>query len=146
MVALAVRAESRSPEPPVATQQHEMNSPVPESAQAAAGAPTRPRAELVLAREGAERRYAMFEVRELSPGGAVLEGGLLLEMDEELTVDLVLDEDAPVRVHARVVGLLRELPAVAVRFPELGERDRTRVENRALTESPSNSDPGATNA
>jgi hypothetical protein len=115
-----------------------MNSPVPESAQAAAGAPalSRPRAELVLGRDGAERRYAMFEVRELSPGGAVLECGLLLEMDEELTMDLVLDEGAPVRVHARVVGLLRELPAVAVSFAGLGERERTRIETRAAIASP----------
>jgi hypothetical protein len=65
----------------------------------------------------------------------VLEGGLLLEMDEELTMELVLDEDTPVRVHARVVGLLRELPAVEVIFPELGERDRTRIENRTATAS-----------
>lgn len=110
-----------------------MNSPVPESAQAAASdaASTRPRAELVLGRDGGEHGYAMFEVRELSPGGAVLAGGLLLEMDEELTLDLVLDEDTPVRVRARVVGLLRELPAVAVSFAELGERERTRIENRA---------------
>jgi hypothetical protein len=114
-----------------------MKSPIPESTQAASGEPepaaSRPRAELVLAREGGERRYSMFEVRELSPGGAVLQGGLLLEMDEELTMDLVLDEGAPVRVHARVVGLQRELPAVEVIFPELGERDRTRIENRTAT-------------
>jgi hypothetical protein len=115
-----------------------MKSPIPESAQAASGEPaaSRPRAELVLAREGGERRYSMFEVRELSPGGAVLQGGLLLEMDEELTMDLVLDEGAPVRVRARVVGLQRELPAVEVIFPELGEGDRTRIENRTATASP----------
>jgi hypothetical protein len=114
-----------------------MKSPIPESAQAASGEPEpaapRPRAELVLAREGGERRYSMFEVRELSPGGAVLQGGLLLEMDDELTMDLVLDEGAPVRVQARVVGLQRELPAVEVIFPELGEGDRTRIENRTTT-------------
>ena len=74
-------------------------------------------------------------MRELSPAGAVLECGLLLEMDEELTMDLVLDEGAPVRVHARVVGLLRELPAVEVSFPELGEGDRTRIEHRTTTAS-----------
>jgi hypothetical protein len=140
MAALALRAESRPPGPPRRNQQHEMKSPFPESAQAAAGepepTPSRARAELVLGREGGERRYSMFEVRELSPGGAVLEGGLLLEMDEELTMDLVLDDGAPVRVQARVVGLQRELPGVEVIFPELGERDRTRIENRAATASP----------
>lgn len=107
-----------------------MKSPIPESAQAAPEAERRPRAELVLARAGEERRYAMFDVRELAPGRAVLEGGLLPEIDEELTLDLVLDRDAPVRVEARVVRLVREAAAVEVVFPELGERERTRIESR----------------
>jgi len=96
-------------------------------------APLRPamHAELVLAREGMERRYAMFAVRGLSPGGALLAGGLLLEMDEELTLDLVLDEAAPLRVCARVVGLHREVPGVEVAFAGLAEHDRKRIESRA---------------
>lgn len=89
------------------------------------------RADLVLAREGAERRYAMYAVRALSPGGALLAGGLLLEMDEELTLDLVLDEAAPLRVSARVVGLHREVPGVEVAFTGLAEHDRKRIESRA---------------
>jgi hypothetical protein len=114
-----------------------MKSPLPESAQGVSDtpepAPARPHAALVLAHEGGERRYAMFELRELSVRGAVLAGGLLLEMDEELTMELALDEGAPMRVQARVVGLLRDLPGVEVSFPELGEHDRKRIENRTAT-------------
>lgn len=115
-----------------------MNSQSPESASSGSGAPahdaTLPRevqAELVLAREGVERRYAMFAVRALSPRGALLAGGLLLEMDEELVMDLVLDEAAPLRVCARVVGVQREVPGVEVTFSGLAEHDRKRIESRA---------------
>jgi hypothetical protein len=116
-----------------------MKSPSPESIPSVSAVPDhdavlRPamRAELVLAREGAERRYAMFAVRALSPGGALLAGGLLLEMDEALTLDLVLDEAAPLRVCARVVGLHREVPGVEVAFSGLAEDDRNRIERKRI--------------
>lgn len=115
-----------------------MNSPSPESVSPASAAPEHdatPRrgvhAELVLVREGVERRYSMFAVRELSPRGALLTGGLLLEMDEDLIMDLVLDEAAPLRVCARVVGVKREVPGVEVTFSGLAEHDRKRIESRA---------------
>lgn len=115
-----------------------MNSPSPESVPSTSAAADRDaalrlgvQAELVLAREGGERRYAMFAVRELSPRGALLAGGLLLEMDEELVMDLVLDQDAPLRVCARVVGVQRAVPGVEVTFSGLAEHERKRIESRA---------------
>lgn len=108
-----------------------MTPPSEESSRPAAAARERElRAALVLARDGVETRYDMLEVQTLSPQGAVLACGLLLEMDEEVDLDLALGDGGLLRARGRVVRLVYELPGVEVAFTGLDQRDRKRIENR----------------
>jgi len=54
--------------------------------------------------------YPMFRARDISPQGALLVGGLFLEVDEEFTVELALG-DRLVRATARVVRLEQAEPS-----------------------------------
>lgn len=107
-----------------------MKPPSEDSSHPAAARERELRAALVLARDGVETRYDMLEIQTLSPHGAVLSCGLLLEMDEEIALDLALDEGGLLRARGRVVRLVYELPGVEVAFTGLDQRDRKRIENR----------------
>ena len=66
--------------------------------------------------------YRMFEALSLGPDGAVLGGGLLLEVNEEVTLELRLPDRSVLRTHARVVEILHGArPAMRVVWTEDGE-------------------------
>ena len=90
-------------------------------------------AALVAQAHGGESTYAMFGVRALSAEGARLEGALWLEVNEELQVELSAgDHQAPLRIRARVVRLVRDgAPGMDVVFSDLSDSDRTRIESMA---------------
>lgn len=77
---------------------------------------------------GGQGGYAMFEAAELSLDGALLVGGLLLEIEEEVTLDLRLPERGTVRAKAVVREILRDRgPAMRVTFAQLDEAERARL-------------------
>jgi hypothetical protein len=80
--------------------------------------------------------YPMFEVKRLTAEGAFLAGPFFLEVGETAMMELSWDERAQVRVRARVVSLARgDEPGMSVVFPELDERQRKLIEERAAKES-----------
>ena len=64
--------------------------------------------------------YPMFRARDISPQGALLVGGLFLEVDEEFTLELALG-DQLVRATARVVRLDQAEPGMRVSFSGLSD-------------------------
>ena len=72
--------------------------------------------------------YTMFEARDISPDGAFLAGSLLLELNEEFTVELSLGETA-IRTRARVASLAQgEAPGMVIVFSELSDDHRALLE------------------
>lgn len=81
---------------------------------------------------GGESTYAMFDVRALCAEGARLDGVLWLEVNEELQMELSAGDQAPLRIRARVVRLVRGgAPGMDVVFSDLSDGDRTRIESMA---------------
>lgn len=99
---------------------------------------TAPTAVLVAQASDGESTYAMFDVRELAPGGGFLAGALLLEPGEELVLELTLAGEATMRIRGRVVRLEHgDDPGMEVAFSDIGERDRKRIEELAPVAEPS---------
>jgi hypothetical protein len=80
--------------------------------------------------------YPMFEVKRLTSDGAFLAGSLFLEVGETAMMELWWDERTQVRLQVRVISLARgDEPGMSVVFPELDERERKLIEERAAKES-----------
>jgi hypothetical protein len=74
---------------------------------------------------GPDGSYAMFEAHRIDPRGAFLAGTLLLELDEEFTVELSFADASRLRVRARVDRVQRDVePGMTVSFSDLSEADR----------------------
>ncbi|MCG8425001.1 MAG: PilZ domain-containing protein [Proteobacteria bacterium] len=85
-------------------------------------------ASIVAEHGGGEAAYSMFEVRNISTGGAFFAGSLFLELHEEFTVELSL-RDVSLRARARVVALeYGDIPGMAVEFLQLSDGDRALIE------------------
>ena len=76
--------------------------------------------------------YAMFEARELAADGLTLAGGLLLERNEEVTLEIRLPDRAVVRARARIAGVGPDASMRAV-FVALDDADRQRLGRVAPT-------------
>ena len=82
----------------------------------------------VLEADAGESVCDMFEAFRLTTEGAFLAGGLLLEVDEEFTVEFDLDSDK-LRILARVAQVCRDdEPGMIVTFVDVSDPDRTRLE------------------
>jgi hypothetical protein len=76
--------------------------------------------------------YAMFEARELAADGLTLAGGLLLERNEVVTLEIRLPDRAVVRARARIAGVGPDSSMRAV-FVALDDADRQRLGRVATT-------------
>jgi hypothetical protein len=93
-------------------------------------------ASVVVTEGDAASVYPMFEVKRLTPEGAFLAGSLFLEVGEITMMELSWDQRTQVRLRARVISLARgDEPGMSVVFPELDERERKLIEERAAKES-----------
>lgn len=83
--------------------------------------PLAARAAVIPARSGGTPAPdAMFEARKISTAGAFLAGTLLLEVDEDFTVELAFDDGATVTTRARVTRVSRGAdPGMDVSFLDL---------------------------
>lgn len=85
---------------------------------------------VVRAGEGTDS-YCMFQAENLSPEGAVLTGGLLLEVNEEVTLEIELGDGGPAHARARVVAIVPDdRPAMRVKFVDLDDATRQRFGRR----------------
>jgi len=85
-------------------------------------------AHLVLPSSERGSLYNMFEALQVTPEGATLRGGLLLEVNEEVTIELRLPDLSSFRARARVVQvMLGERPAMKVVWTGVGDADRRRL-------------------
>ena len=85
-------------------------------------------AAVVLPAAGRSGLYGMFEALSLTPEGATLRGGLLLEVNEEVTLELRLPDLSAFRARARVVEIVRgDRPAMKVVWTAVAEADRHRL-------------------
>ncbi len=85
-------------------------------------------ASVVLPAAGQSALYGMFEALSVTPEGATLRGGLLLEVNEEVTIELRLPDLSAFRARARVVEILRgERPAMKVVWTGGDPADRHRL-------------------
>jgi hypothetical protein len=86
------------------------------------------RAAVVLAVAGRAAVYDMFEALSITPEGATLSGGLLLEVNEEATLELRLPDRSAFRARARVVEIVHgDRPAMKVVWTAVAEADRHRL-------------------
>lgn len=84
-------------------------------------------ASVVLPAAGQSSLYGMFEALSVTPEGATLRGGLLLEVNEEVTIELRLPDLSAFRARARVVEIVRdERPAMKVIWTGGDPADRHR--------------------
>ena len=88
-------------------------SPESSSVRAADGGPSAPAARggaievaVVMPSAGQGAVYAMYEARDLAADGVTLVGGLLLEKNEEVTLEIRMPDRGPQRKRARVVSHL----------------------------------------
>jgi len=87
----------------------------PDAGLAAGSGNLRVEAAVVLPAAGRGALYGMFEALSVTAEGATLRGGLLLEVNEEVTLELRLPDLSSFRAHARVVEImLDEPPAMKV--------------------------------
>jgi hypothetical protein len=70
--------------------------------------------------------YAMYQARDLAAGGLTLVGGLLLEKDEEVTLEIRLPERGPLRARVRIAGVGPDASMQAT-FVGLDDADRQRL-------------------
>ena len=69
--------------------------------------------------------YGVYQTTEISPDGAFLRGPMLLEPDEQVTVELTFEDGTRVRVHATVDRVDRgPEPGLDVRFTEMSKPAR----------------------
>jgi hypothetical protein len=82
-------------------------------------------AAVVLPDSGEGTSYLMFEAVGVTPEGATLRGGLLLEVNEEVTLELRLPDRNAFRARARVVEIVHgRPPAMKVVWTSVHEGDR----------------------
>lgn len=88
-------------------------------------------ASVVLPGAGRAALYGMFEALSVTQEGATLRGGLLLEVNEEVILELRLPDLSSFRGRARVVEILPESgderPAMKVVWTGVAEADRHRL-------------------
>ena len=85
-------------------------------------------ASVVLSSAGGAVVYEMFEALSVTPDGAILRGGLLLEVNEEVTLELRMEDLSAFRARARVVEIQQgERPAMRVVWTRVAEADRHRL-------------------
>jgi hypothetical protein len=85
-------------------------------------------ASVVLSSSGRGAVYGMFEALSVSAEGAVLRGGLLLEVNEEVTLELRMADLSAFRARARVVEIQQgERPAMRVVWTRVADADRQRL-------------------
>jgi hypothetical protein len=70
--------------------------------------------------------YGMYEARELAADGVTLVGGLLLETNEEVTLEIRLPDRGTVRARARIAGAGAD-GSLRATFVALDEADRQRL-------------------
>jgi hypothetical protein len=87
-------------------------------------------AAIVSTRVEGEPCYAMFEAERVTPEGAFLAGPLLLEVQEDFTVELALPDGDKVRTRARVVRVDRgAVPGMDVSFIDLPDEAKRKLTN-----------------
>jgi len=86
---------------------------------------------VVIPAAGQAAVYAMFEARDLAADGVTLAGGLLLEKNEEVTLEIRLPDRA-VHARARIDGVGADASMRAV-FVGLDDADRQRLGRAAPT-------------
>lgn len=96
----------------------------PARAAPARGAPIEVAVVVPAAGQGAV--YGMYEARELAADGVTLTGGLLLENNEEVTLEIRLPDRGSVRVRARIAGAAAD-GSMRATFVGLDETDRQRL-------------------
>jgi hypothetical protein len=88
-------------------------------------------AAVVLPGPGRAALYGMFEALSVTPDGATLRGGLLLEVNEEVILELRLPDLSAFRARARVVEIVPDVgderPAMKVEWTAVAEADRHRL-------------------
>jgi hypothetical protein len=97
------------------------------SASSTHAAPSRIEAAVVLPvpSSGHASVYGMFDATDVTAEGATLRGGLLLEVNEEVTIELRLADLTRLRALARVVEILHgKPPAMKVVWIRVAEADR----------------------
>ncbi|HKE14115.1 MAG TPA: hypothetical protein VKB80_04610 [Kofleriaceae bacterium] len=95
---------------------------------ASGSAELRVEAAVILPSAGRTARYGMFEAVSVTPDGATLRGGLLLEVNEEVTLELRLPDLSAFRAEARVVEIVHgDRPAMKVIWTAVAEADRRRL-------------------
>ena len=87
---------------------------------------------VVIPSAGQAAVYVMFEARDLAGDGVTLAGGLLLEKNEEVTLEIRLPDRAVVRARARIDGVGPDTSMRAV-FVGLDDADRQRLGRAATT-------------
>ena len=70
--------------------------------------------------------YPMYEARDLAADGVTLVGGLLLEKNEEVTLEIRLPDRGSVRARARIAGVNPDASMRAT-FVGLDDADRQRL-------------------
>jgi hypothetical protein len=81
---------------------------------------------VVLAAPGREA-YRMYEALSVTQEGATLRGGLLLEVNEEVALELRLADRTAVQTSARVVEIALSPPIMKVVWTGLADDDRHRL-------------------
>jgi hypothetical protein len=72
--------------------------------------------------------YGMFEAVSVTPDGATLRGGLLLEVNEEVILELRMPDLSEFRARARVVEIQHgERPVMKVVWTRVADADRHRL-------------------
>ena len=95
------------------------------SALATGSGPHAIEAAVVLPDSGEGQSYRMFEAVGVTPEGATLRGGLLLEVNEEVTLELRLPDQNAFRARARVVEIVHgRPPAMKVVWTSAHEGER----------------------
>jgi hypothetical protein len=85
-------------------------------------------ASVVLSSSGRAVVYEMFEALSVTADGAILRGGLLLEVNEEVTLELRMADLSAFRARARVVEIQQgERPAMRVVWTRVSDADRHRL-------------------
>ena len=81
---------------------------------------------LVIPSAGKGAVYPMYEARDLAADGVTLIGGLLLEKNEEVTLEIRLPDRGAVRARARIAALQPDASMRAT-FIGLDDADRQRL-------------------
>jgi hypothetical protein len=78
---------------------------LPKSSPAPAPRATALEVAVVIPSAGQGAVYTMYQARDLAADGVTLVGGLLLEKDEEVTLEIRLPDRGPLRARVRIAGV-----------------------------------------